>query len=99
MPCRKARPFSLRSAHSTSAAAAAGQIRAPTMTSATRRISPPIADELHQRAVRIAEIDAGAVALGAEALHWPGLDHNVVLIQVRDGVIDRSAPFEAQIAV
>src|SRR5215213_3789954 len=60
---------------------------------------PPIRHEFHQRAVRIAEIDAGALALGAEPLRRPGVDRDVVVLQMRNGVLDRTRPLKAQIAV
>src|SRR5262249_3006910 len=68
-------------------------VRAPTSP------HPGVRHELHQRAVRIAEVDAGAPALGAEALHRPGLDLDAAAAEMGDGVGDRSRPFEAEIAV
>src|ERR1700691_4995989 len=58
-----------------------------------------VGHELHQRAVGIAEIDAGARTLGAEALHRPALDANTATIERGDGIGDRPYPFEAQVAV
>src|SRR5579883_63272 len=66
-----------------------------------RRTSAPacVGHELHQRSIRIAEVDAGAAALGAEALHRAGFDLDAVALQVRDSVGDRTSPLEAEVAV
>ena len=58
-----------------------------------------VGNEFQQRAVGIAKIDAGAGALGAEALHRPGVDRNAAALEVDDGIPDRPVPLEAQIAV
>jgi hypothetical protein len=56
-------------------------------------------NEFQQRAVRIAEIDAGAGALGAEALDRTRIDRDAAALEVSDGIRDRPIPLEAQIAV
>ena len=61
--------------------------------------SSSVRHEFHQRAVGIAEIDAGARALGAVALHRPEFDAHALAPEMRDRVGDRPDPFEAEIAV
>src|SRR5215813_10670226 len=68
-------------------------VRAPTSP------HPGVRHELHQRAVRIAEVDAGAPALGAEALHRAGFDGDAAAAEMRDRVGDRAHPLEAEVAV
>ena len=58
-----------------------------------------IGNKLHQRAVGIAKIDAAARPLGAEALERAALDGDTAAFKMDHGLGDRSAPFEAQIAV
>src|SRR5262249_14092293 len=58
-----------------------------------------VGNEFQERAVGVAEIDAGAGPLGAEALHRPGLDGNAAALEVNDGVRDRPVPLKANIAV
>src|SRR5215471_18376488 len=58
-----------------------------------------VGNEFQERAVGVAEIDAGAGPLGAEALQRPGLDRNAAALEVNDGIRDRSVPLEADIAV
>jgi hypothetical protein len=57
-----------------------------------------VRDELEERAVGVAEIDAGAGALGADAGDGADLDGNLVGPQVGDGLGDRARPLEAEIA-
>src|SRR5262249_7797171 len=58
-----------------------------------------VGNEFQERTVGVAEIDASAGPLGAEALHRPGLDRNAAALEVNDGLRDRSVPLEADIAV
>src|SRR5262245_343692 len=58
-----------------------------------------VGNEFQQRAVRVAEIDAGTCALCAEALDRTRVDGDAAAIEVSDGVPDRPIPLEAQIAV
>src|SRR5262249_57317968 len=58
-----------------------------------------IGNEFQQRAVGVAEIDAGAGALGAVALDRPGVDRDTATLKVGDGVGNRPAPLEAEVAV
>ena len=58
-----------------------------------------IRHEFHQRAVGIAEIDAGALPLGAEALQRTPLDGDTAALKVLYRIRDRSAPFKTKIAV
>src|SRR3954470_14209875 len=58
-----------------------------------------IGNELEQRAVGIAEIDAGSRALCTEALDGPGVDRDAAALEMADGVGDRPVPLEAEIAV
>src|SRR6266702_687234 len=58
-----------------------------------------IGNEFQQRAVGVAEIDAGAGALGAEALDRPRIDGNAATLKVGDGVGNRPVPLEAEVAV
>src|SRR5262249_10414830 len=58
-----------------------------------------IGNEFQQRAVGVAEIDAGAGALGAEALDRPGVDRDTAALKVDDGVGNRPVPLEAEVAV
>src|SRR5262245_61018454 len=58
-----------------------------------------VGNEFQQRAVGVAEIDAGAGALGAEALDRPGVDRDTATLKVGDGVGNRPAPLEAEVAV
>src|SRR6185312_1112928 len=58
-----------------------------------------VADELHERAIRIAEIDAGAFALPAEARHRSQLDLDAVGAQMLHRTLDRAVPAETEIAV
>src|SRR5260370_22007091 len=70
---------------------------------AIRRLSSVIRHlirhEFQERAVGIAEIDAGALPLGALAFHGPELDRHLVTSEMCDGVGDRAFPFETDIAV
>src|ERR1700761_5520365 len=59
---------------------------------------PRIGDEFQQRTVRIAEIDAVAQPLGAEAGLRTAVDGDAVALQMRDRPVDRPVPFEAEIA-
>src|SRR5262249_23585743 len=56
-------------------------------------------DEFQQRAIGIAEIDASASPLGAEALNGAGVDRNPATSKVCDGVADGTAPLKAEVAV
>src|SRR6185503_530997 len=68
--------------------------------SASRPISTSaVHDELEQRAVGVAEVHARAVAAGSGALDRAELDLHAVLREVRDRVLDRAVPAEAEIAV
>ncbi len=58
-----------------------------------------VTHEFHQRAVGIPEVDGSARPFGAIALHWPALDDNTLRVEVRDGVLDRTDPFEAEVAI
>src|SRR5215471_4750541 len=58
-----------------------------------------IGNEFQQRAVGVAEIDAGAGALRAEALDRPGVDWHAAALKVDDGVGNRPIPLEAEVAV
>src|SRR5260370_15234450 len=58
-----------------------------------------IRHEFQERAVGIAEIDAGALPFGANALHGSELDRHLVAGQMRDGIGDRAFPLEADVAV
>src|SRR5262249_6985902 len=58
-----------------------------------------IGHELHQRAVWITKIDAGARALRAEALHRSAFNGNGAALQMCNRIRDRPDPFETQIAV
>src|SRR5260370_42108388 len=58
-----------------------------------------IRHEFEERAVGIAEIDAGAPPFGANALHGSELDRHLVAGQMRDGIGDRAFPLEADVAV
>jgi hypothetical protein len=58
-----------------------------------------IGDELKERPVGIAEVHALAFAARAVAGQWAELDLDAVRAQVRDGVVDRPLPDEAQVAV
>src|SRR5262252_1133014 len=58
-----------------------------------------IRHKFEQRAVRIAEIHAGALTLGAIAPHRTQLDCYPVARQMRDGIADRALPLEANVAV
>src|SRR5260370_30976995 len=58
-----------------------------------------IGNELQQRTVGIAEIDAGAGPFGAEALDRPGVNRDPAALKVDDGVRNRPVPMEAQIAL
>src|SRR5262249_29603428 len=58
-----------------------------------------IRNEFQQRAVGVAEIDAGAGALCAEALDRPGVDGHTAALEMDDGICDRPVPLEAKIAV
>src|SRR5262245_64191599 len=58
-----------------------------------------IGNEFQQRAVGVAKIDAGAGALGAEALGRPGVDRDAAALKVDDGVGNRPIPLEAEVAV
>src|SRR5690242_21326493 len=60
---------------------------------------PGVGHELHQRAVRIAEIDTRAPALGAEPLHWPRLDGDATALEMCNCICNGAGPFEAEIAV
>src|SRR5262245_20516156 len=58
-----------------------------------------IGDELEQRAVGIAKIDAGAGPLGTETLDRAGVDRNAVAPEMRHRVADRTVPLEAEVAI
>src|SRR2546421_5013222 len=58
-----------------------------------------VGDELEEAAVRITEVHALAVAVGAVADDRSFFDSDVVLPEVRDGALDGPGPLEAQIAV
>src|SRR5262245_61154615 len=58
-----------------------------------------VGNEFQQRAVGVAEIDAGAGALGAEALDRPGVDRDTAALKVDDGVGNRPIPLEAEVAI
>src|SRR5215468_11166421 len=58
-----------------------------------------VGNEFQQRAVGVAEIDAGAGALGVEALDRPGVDRDPATLKVGDGVGNRPVPLEAEVAV
>src|SRR5260370_38875197 len=58
-----------------------------------------IGNELQQRTVGIAEIDADAGPFGAEALDRPGVNRDPAALKVDDGVRNRPVPLEAEIAV
>src|SRR5262245_51827672 len=58
-----------------------------------------VRDKVEQRTVRIAEIQAGARALGAEALHRSGVNGNAAAAEVCDRICDRPFPFKAKVAV
>src|SRR5262249_25080201 len=58
-----------------------------------------VGNEFQQRAVGVAEIDAGAGALGAEALNRPGVDRDTATLKMGDGVGNRPIPLEAEVAV
>src|SRR5262249_48064645 len=58
-----------------------------------------IGNEFQQRTVGVAEIDAGAGALGAEALDRPGVDRDTAALKMGDGVGNRPVPLEAEVAV
>src|SRR5688500_3260384 len=51
-----------------------------------------VGNELEQRAVGIAERHAGAWPLGAEALDRAGVNRDVAVVEMRDGVADRPIP-------
>src|SRR5262249_55057787 len=58
-----------------------------------------VGNKFQQRAVGVAEIDAGAGALGAEPLDRPGVDRDAAALKVDDGVGNRPIPLEAEVAV
>ena len=58
-----------------------------------------IRDELEQAAVRVAEVDAHAATSGAEGVDRAGLDVDAPAFEVCDGILDRTRPDEAEIAV
>src|SRR5262245_19584361 len=58
-----------------------------------------VGNEFQERAVGVAEIEAGAGPLSAEALQRPGLDRNAAALEVNEGSRERSVPLEAHIAV
>src|SRR5580700_10609378 len=65
----------------------------------TGALDSGIGHEFHERSIGIAEVNTGAGALGAEALHRTALDSDAATLQMRDGIGNRPHPFEAQIAV
>jgi hypothetical protein len=58
-----------------------------------------VGDELDQASVGVAEVDARTSALSTVSRHWSLLDLDVVLAEVRGRALDRSRPFEAEVAV
>src|SRR5262245_49221133 len=70
---------------------------------ASRGLAPtprlPVRDELEQRPVGVAEVDALALAVGAAARDRADLDLDASGRQVLDRAGDRAVPHEAQIAV
>jgi hypothetical protein len=58
-----------------------------------------VRDELEQRPVRVAEVDAHARAAGAGALDRAGLDRDASGAKVLDRRLDRAVPHEAEVAV
>src|SRR5688572_3714122 len=58
-----------------------------------------IADELHQRSIGIAEIDAGSVAQCAVASDRAKLNRNVLRFEVPLCIGDRPVPAETEITV
>src|SRR6516225_9071963 len=81
------------------AAVSSGDTSDRTRSSGAISVVAMIGNEFQQRAVGVAEIDAGAGALGAEALDRPGVDRDTAALKVGDGVRNRPVPLEAQIAV
>src|SRR5262245_20061705 len=58
-----------------------------------------VGDELHQRPVGVAEVDARALPERAVALDRTELDRDLMLVQVLDGALDRAVPAETDVAV
>src|SRR5690348_10274037 len=58
-----------------------------------------VGDELHERAVRVAEVDAAALAERRDARDRSELDRDAVAGEVIDRRLDRSRPPEAHVAV
>src|SRR5581483_9540054 len=58
-----------------------------------------VRDELQQRPVRVAEVEARALPSGRAALHGSELDGDAVRGEMRGGGLDMSWPFEARVAV
>src|SRR5262245_45944320 len=101
MPLRKARPFCFPKVQTTSLALATIGHSSVTTTNGINRpifASTPVRHELHQRAVGVAEVDAGPLAPRAEARHRSRFDRDVVRFQMRDRALDRPVPLKAQIA-
>jgi hypothetical protein len=59
----------------------------------------PIGDEFEQAPVRIAEIEAGSLALGSEPSDWPGLHSHTVSLEVSGCLLDRPSPDETKVTV
>jgi hypothetical protein len=57
-----------------------------------------VSNELEQAPVRIAEVNARSLALGAEPRHRAGLDFDILYSKVCDRVLDRPGP-EAEVTV
>src|SRR6516162_7593506 len=94
MPARRRAPSSLRGATVSSGGTWDGG-----RSSGAVSVVAMIGNEFQQRAVGVAEIDAGAGALGAEALDRPGVDRDPATLKVGDGVGNRPVPLEAKVAV
>src|SRR5262249_49191543 len=58
-----------------------------------------IGNELEQRAIGVAKIDARPRPLRAEAFGRPGVDLHAAALEMSDGRRDRPVPFETEIAV
>src|SRR3954467_5055324 len=58
-----------------------------------------VGDELEQAPVGVAEVDATTRPARAGTFDWAEFDNHPASIEMRDGVLDRAVPREAQVAV
>src|SRR6478735_4265210 len=63
----------------------------------TAHASLVVRDELEQRPVGIAKVDAPPLSSRAEAPYWPKFDCNTVICKVGHGVVDLALPHKAQV--